>query len=98
MTYYFQNLFTEDGVRNEDSVSMMVDPIPYLVTADFNEALLKLINKDEVKQAVFGLDLDSSLGVMDSLVTFTDIIGRFCLRTSCWQCRSSLLGYLSHEL
>lgn len=61
-TFFFQALFTDNAIPDEDSVTKLLDSVPQLVSDSSNQTLLSPVTLAEVKTAVYGLDPDSSPG------------------------------------
>lgn len=60
---FFQNLLTEDTLLpDEEATAELLQYVPSLVTVEDNHLLLRPVELEEVRKAVYGLDPDSAPG------------------------------------
>eukprot|EP00253_Pinus_taeda_P010786 PITA_10786 len=57
---HFKSLYRKD--KNIDQSSDMIDVVPSLITVEMNHLLEAKVTKNEVKDALFDMDLDKALG------------------------------------
>ena len=63
---YFETLFTTSDPQDLDSA---LREVPMLITEEMNNSLTKVISPEEVKRALFSVNLDKASGP-DGMTTF----------------------------
>ena len=59
---YFENLYTEEGIGNEQFTTFFISRIPSLVSEDNNASLLKFFSEEEIENVVWSMEPDKALG------------------------------------